>query len=75
MDAGGIGAIIGIGIMVCLVGTACICDNRAKIKKRLNRFWEPQKAQTQPLLPLVVVKNPILAKKQFRMNRLVPLRK
>jgi hypothetical protein len=64
MDAGAIGAFIGIGIMGCVLCTVCLYDNHKKIQRRFKR-------ETQSLLPVVIAQNTILPRKQFQMRYLL----
>lgn len=70
MDAGLIGALIGVGVMVCISGSYILHEYASAIKKRWKRFF--QQPQRQPLLP-VAQQKPLLVRtvsKQFQMKDL-----
>lgn len=70
MDPGGIGALIGIGIMVCVICTSILYEKTENIKVRFKRFTASWNHEQKPLLP-VSKTNPVLVKslsKQFQMK-------
>ena len=73
MDAAATGALIGIGVMVCLGGMVVINDKGAACLKKIKARWSTYKQQRQPLLP-VTSQNPLLVRtnsKRFQMKELV----
>jgi hypothetical protein len=73
MDPGVSGALIGIGIMVCVGLTIVINDKGGKCLERYKQKYVMYKLQKQPLLP-VTSQNPLLVRissKQFKMKDLV----
>jgi hypothetical protein len=69
MDAGLIGGLIGIGVIVCISGSYFLNEYSDRLKKRWKRFFQ---RKHQPLLP-VVHQTPLLVRtvsKQFQMKDL-----
>lgn len=64
MDAGVTGAVIGISIMGCLLLTVFCYE-------KIGPWSISWKQQRQPLLPVVVLQNPIGLRKHFQMKQLV----
>jgi len=70
MDAGLIGGLIGVGVIVCISGSYFLHEYSRRIQQRWKRFR--QHYQRQPLLP-VTHQNPLLVRKvskQFQMKDL-----
>jgi len=73
MDAGLIGGLIGLGVMVCGVGTAVCYDKGGKVLASLKKRLATYQQTRQPLLP-VTKPNPVLVRtssKQWKMKELV----
>ncbi len=73
MDAGLTGAVIGIGVMVCIVLVGVINEKGGKCIEQYKQKYAMYKLQKQPLLP-VTSQNPLLVRttsKQFKMKDLV----
>ncbi len=72
MDPGGIGALIGIGVMVCGAISYCVYDNRTDILRRIRQYFSNH-AQQKPLLP-VVKENPLFVRrmsKQWKVKEII----
>jgi hypothetical protein len=73
MDAGLLGALIGVGVMACLGLAAVLNEKGRKIVEKCQRVVKNYKQQKQPLL-LVTSQNPVLVRvssKQFKMKELL----
>jgi hypothetical protein len=73
MDAGLIGGLIGLGVMVCGVGTAVCYDKGGKVLAYFKRKYTAYRQSRQPLLP-VRKTNPVLVRtssNQWKMKELV----
>ncbi len=73
MDPGGLGALIGISVMVCIVCTAVAREKGGEFINKLKKKYQIYKQQKQPLLP-VTQTNPVLLRtpsKQFQMKELL----
>jgi len=70
MDPGVVGGLIGLGIMVCGVGSFSIYDRWERIKKKWKKlFWK----DPQPLIP-IKKENPILVRrvsKQWKVKEII----
>jgi hypothetical protein len=72
LDAGAIGGLIGVGVMACVVLSACLYDK----KEKFQQYWVKRRVLHQPLLP-VIVTNPVLVRsgsKQWKLKELVVLK-
>lgn len=72
MDPAGIGALIGIGVMVCIVCTAFVHERGSEYWNILKEKYQQYRHQRQPLLP-VTKENAVLLRsnsKQFQMKEL-----
>jgi hypothetical protein len=72
MDAGALGGVIGIGVMVCGIISYSCYDKRNIVIKRWNRFFSREHYH-QSLLP-VLVTNPRVVRsdsKKFQMREIV----
>jgi hypothetical protein len=71
MDAGLIGGLIGLGIMVCGVSTAVLYDKGGRLMRGCQQRIDQWKQPRQPLLP-VGKENPLVVKRtQFQMKELL----
>ncbi len=73
MDPGGLGALIGISMMVCIVCIGVAREKGDECMAKLRKKYETYKHQKQPLLP-VLQTNPVLlwtSPKQFQMKELL----
>lgn len=73
MDAGLIGGLIGVGVMVCIIGTATCYEKGAAYVAYWKKRVASYRQHRQPLLP-VVQENPVLVRtssKQWKMKELV----
>lgn len=76
MDPGAIGALIGIGVMVCLACTTVLYEKGSSLMKKVKITFQNYKQQNQPLLP-VTKDNPVLLRsssKQWKLRELVVLK-
>lgn len=76
MDPAGIGALIGIGVMICIVCSAVAHEKGSEYLNILKEKYQKYRHQRQPLLP-VVKENPVLLRsnsKQFQMKEILPSR-
>jgi hypothetical protein len=74
MDAGLIGGLIGMGVMVCVVCTGVLYEKGSEFVTRLKKKYQSYKQQRQPLL---VVTSPILLRsglQQWKMRELLVLK-
>ena len=71
MDSAGIGALIGIGVMVCAVCSMVVYERKKAIRERWKRIWIHKRGE--PLLP-VRQQNPLLVRssKKFEMKQILP---
>ncbi len=72
MDPGGIGALIGVSIMVCVAFSYCAYDNRTGILRRFRTCFSKNSHEHQSLLA-VVKENPMLVRresKQWKMKEI-----
>ncbi len=73
MDPGGLGALIGISVMVCAVCVVFAREKGDEFINKLKKKYQIYKQQKQPLLP-VTQTNPVLLRtpsKQFQMKELL----
>lgn len=70
MDAAATGALIGIGMMACLVVTVFCYEKARPWSIVLRKRYRARKQQQQPLLPVVVVKNRLITRRQFQVKHL-----
>jgi hypothetical protein len=71
MDAGLVGALIGIGVMGCGILTVVCYEKGRQLKQAWLRKYQSWKQANQPLLP-TVKQNPVLVKRaQFQMKELL----
>lgn len=71
MDAAATGALIGIGMMGCLILTVFCYEKARPWSNYMKKRYTALKQQKQPLLPVIVVKNPIAERRQFQMKQLL----
>ncbi len=73
MDPGGLGALIGISVMVFIVCIGVAREKGDECIAKLKKKYQTYKQQKQPLLP-VTQTNPVLLRtssKQFQMKELL----
>ena len=73
MDPGGLGALIGISVMVFIVCVGVAREKGDECMAKLKKKYQTYKQQKQPLLP-VTQTNPVLLRtpsKQFQMKELL----
>ncbi len=73
MDPGGLGALIGISVMVFIVCVGVAREKGDECIAKLKKKYQTYKQQKQPLLP-VTQTNPVLLRtpsKQFQMKELL----
>ena len=73
MDPGGLGALIGISVMVFIVCVGVAREKGDECMAKLKKKYQIYKQQKQPLLP-VTQTNPVLLRtpsKQFQMKELL----
>ena len=73
MDPGATGAIIGVGIIFCVVCSSLLYERADRISNRVKKYWKSWQKEKTPLLP-ISKQNPILvniSSKHFQMKQLI----
>lgn len=76
MDPGAVGALIGIGVMVCIVCTGVLHEKGSELLRKARTSFQKYKQQKQPLL-VVTKDNPVLVRSglnQWKMRELLVLK-